>query len=388
MTDLYRIPVDEPNYSDVLETPIDPSQYDHIPPALREYGSIRIWAVRSGEKNEQLYNGLSADDGLLFYRGAKYDDTNVARYVAVGRVAEKVLLDEAAATELFRTPTARRAYVVRKFSPGPWPKDAVESLFGYSRHPQGPKRVREDRYSTVPDVFGELTNDNTEPADGDSERAESESAPPLDEIVQNALHGCGECGDCPAHRKGNCKRVNPGLGDYDADIAFVTEEPKHFVDWDAHEDWEAWSGQYMRERFLNADGGPYIQSLLDPLGVSIQDVWIADSLKCPTINDEDLGTTAIPTDEAFRHCRPYLKRELHDVDPSIVVTLGNLASERTLCILGQSEEIHTKSDAGRVFETVPSVIVSPHWGAYNYTSDAEETQLTNAVRESLVRVYD
>jgi uracil-DNA glycosylase family 4 len=387
MADLYRIPVDEPNYSQVLETPVDPGQYDHLPPLLRERGPIRLWAVKPGERNERLYDGLSKGDGLLFYRGAEHDDANEGRYVAVGRVAEKALLNEAAATEVFRTSKVRRAYIVEQFTSGPWPRETVEPLLGYSGYPQGPQRVRDDRYRTVADVLGELTDGNTERADGDGKRAESGPTSPLDRIVRNALNGRGVCDGCPAHRAGNCKRVNPGLGDYDADIAFVTEEPKHSVNWNAHEGWAAWSGQYLRKRFLNADGGPYIQSLLDPLGVSIQDVWIADSLKCPTINDENLGTTAVPKDEAFRHCRPYLDRELRDVDPSVVVTLGNLASERTLCILGRSEKIHTKSDAGRVFEMEPSVIVSPHWGAYNYMSNAEEARLTGAVRESLVRIY-
>jgi uracil-DNA glycosylase family 4 len=380
MADLYRIPVDEPNYSQVLETPVDPGQCDHIPTALRERGPIRLWAVRPGERNERLYEGLSRTDGLLFYRGAKHDDANESRYVAVGRVGEKALLDEAGATELFRTPAARRAYVVEDLTFGPWSRETVESLLGYSGYPQGPQRVQDDRYGAVSDVFSELT-------DSDDEQNRNGPASPFDEIVRNALNGHRECDGCPAHQAGNCKRVNPGLGDDDADIAFVTEEPKHFVDWDAHDDWAAWNEQFM-QTFPNADGGQYIQSLLDPLGVSIHEVWVADSLKCPTIDHDGIGTTAVPAEEAFEHCRPYLKWELRNVGPEIVVTLGNPASQRTLSVLGRSERIRSKSDAGRVFETEPTVVVSPHWGAYSYTSNAEEAQLTDAVRESLARIYD
>ena len=167
---------------------------------------------------------------------------------------------------------------------------------------------------------------------------------------------------------------------------FVTEEPKHFVDWDAHENWAAWNEQFMRG-FPNADGGRYIQSLLDPLGISIRDVWIADSLKCPTIGYEGIGTTSVPTAEAFDHCRSYLEREIHGVDPDVVVTLGNEASERTLDVLGEPGRIRTKSDAGHVFETRPPVVVSPHWGAYNYTSNEERSELITAVRDSLSRIY-
>jgi uracil-DNA glycosylase family 4 len=167
---------------------------------------------------------------------------------------------------------------------------------------------------------------------------------------------------------------------------FVTEEPKHFVDWDAHENWAAWNEQFMRG-FPNADGGRYIQSLLDPLGISIRDVWIADSLKCPTIGYEGIGTTSVPTAEAFDHCRSYLEREIHGVDPDVVVTLGNEASERTLDVLGEPGRIRTKSDAGHVFETRPPVVVSPHWGAYNYTGNEERSELITAVRDSLSRIY-
>lgn len=385
MVDLYRIPIDEPNYSRLLATPIDPTQYEHIPSTLRERGSVRLWAVKPGKQNERLYDSLSAGDGLLFYRGAKHDDANEGRYVAIGHVAETVVLDETATSELFRTPVARRAYVVEQFTPGPWPRRTVEQLLDYSGYPQGPQRVRDDRYRTVASVFHELTD--TALTDDDHEQVETEPESSLDEIVRNALDGRGECDGCPAHRVGNCERVNPGLGDYDADIAFVTEEPKHFVDWDAYDDWAAWNKQFMRT-FPNADGGQYIQSLLDPLDVSVHEVWIADSLKCPTIDHDVIETTAIPTDGAFGHCRPYLERELREVDPSVIVALGNPASRRTLSVLGRSERIHSTSDAGRVFETEPQVVVSPHWGAYNYTSNEEEARLTDAVRESLASVYD
>jgi uracil-DNA glycosylase len=165
---------------------------------------------------------------------------------------------------------------------------------------------------------------------------------------------------------------------------FVTEEPKHFVDWDAHENWAVWNKQFMRG-FPNADGGAYIRTLLD---VSIREVWIADSIECPTIDHEGIGTTSVPTDEAFDHYRSYLEREIRDIAPDIVVTLGNAASERTLEVLGEPKRIHTTRDAGIVFEIRPPVVVSPHWGAYNYTSNEERARLTAAVRDSLLTVYD
>jgi uracil-DNA glycosylase family 4 len=328
---------------------------------------------------DELYEALSPEDGLLFYRGAKYDEDGEGAYVAVGRVGKTVRFGEDLANELFDTARAQQAYTVVDFRPVSFPKDAVESFLGYVRHPQGPQRVRTDRYDTVEAVLDHFG------ADDDPDDHEDGSS--LDEIVHNALRGRGPCEGCPAHETGNSRRVNPGLGVYDADVMFVTEEPKHFVDWDAHENWAAWNEQFMRG-FPEADGGTYIRSLLNPLNVSIQDVWIADSVKCPTIDHKGIGARSVSTGEAFDHCRSYLDREIRDVAPNLVVTLGNEASERTLGVFGEPERIHTKSDAGRVFETRPPVVVSPHWGAYNYTSNEERAELVAAVTDSISRVYN
>lgn len=382
MSELYRIPVDEPNYSQVLETPIDLTDSSETPTTLRQPGEVRLWGVRSGTSNERLYEELAPGDGLLFYLGKNYRDGDNGAYVGIGRVKQKVRCSKEFASLVLKNEHATHLYTVADFQSIHASPSKIESLLGYSSHPQGAHRVREDRYRSVEKVFSSLANQRNESA-----AVHTPDQSTQEQIIENARNGNGPCQGCVAHTSGNSRLVNPGLAEYSADIMFVTEEPKHAVNWDEEDSWQAWNERFMRG-FDGAPGGKYIEKLLEPMNLSLNDVWIADSLKCPTEAHDQLETVDVDTSAAFGHCKKYLDEELREVDPDLIVALGNEASERVLDVLGVEASIHTKkSDYGRVFDTHPPVIVSPHWSAYNWMS-TEDTELRiEAVKTAISEVF-
>ena len=190
----------------------------------------------------------------------------------------------------------------------------------------------------------------------------------LDEIVMNARTSKGPCDGCPAtvdtrtDGKPRSEGVNPGLGHYDAEVMFVTIEPSpahgKIIDWDAY-DWEDYNDQYYDRLLYEWDSGHAIRKIIAPIdGITTEDVWEADSIKCPpkTGNDDQ----ARPKE--FDHCRRYLAHEIEEIDPQVIVALGNKPATRTLEVLGgPAVHMGTASNAGRRFDTNPQLLISTSW---------------------------
>ena len=186
----------------------------------------------------------------------------------------------------------------------------------------------------------------------------------LNDIVTNAQTGEGPCTDCPAHKvtKGWC--VNPGLSNFDGELIFVTQEPSHDINWGKYNSWSEYNKIYTL-KFINWPGGKSIQSnYLDPIDLTIRDVWIADSLKCRLKNMG--GKKLFNEKAAFNYCQKYLAEEFEVINPKAIVALGSPATMRTLLALGipieEANQIRVSTDFGfSKIKTKWPVIISPHW---------------------------
>jgi uracil-DNA glycosylase len=197
----------------------------------------------------------------------------------------------------------------------------------------------------------------------------------FDEIIQNARSGTGACTGCPATSTTRAdgeslsEGVNPGLGHRDASVMFVTIEPSpahgESIKWDAY-DWAGYNNHYYEQLVDSWSSGEAIQSIIDPIEkTSIEDVWVADSVKCPPRRNEDDQARS----EEFSHCQQYLWSEIRTVDPEVIVGLGNRAVTRTLDVLdGPRVKMGTATYAGRRFNTDPPLVVSPSW-SYGWLFD-------------------
>ena len=98
-----------------------------------------------------------------------------------------------------------------------------------------------------------------------------------------------------------------GSGDADADLMFVGEAPGF------HEDKNGvpFVGQ----------AGKLLEQLLNGIGLSRTDVYIANVLKCRPPGNRD------PQPDEIEACEPHLFRQIALIQPRVVATLGNFATK-------------------------------------------------------------
>ncbi len=124
----------------------------------------------------------------------------------------------------------------------------------------------------------------------------------LGEIAQ-LVRGCT---DCDLHRE----RTNsvPGEGSPDADLMFIGEGPGY------HED--------RQGRPFVGPAGQFLEELLASIGLTRQDVFIANMVKCRPPQNRD------PLPAEMAACSKYLDRQIELIDPAIIVTLGRFSMAR------------------------------------------------------------
>lgn len=187
----------------------------------------------------------------------------------------------------------------------------------------------------------------------------------LNEIVNNAKGCKGNCKECPAQSVHQGEYVNPGLGNYDADIVFVTEEPRHIMDWSKYDTWNDYNDVWW-PKIKRADAGSFIARLLELVPIQLDDIWLADSIKCPTKEWKAQNLQPADTKNAENHCNNYLRAEINQVDPNGIVTLGKGATIRTLKAIGVDEDelsgFSVENSFGLCeFDTEIPIVISLHW---------------------------
>ena len=101
-----------------------------------------------------------------------------------------------------------------------------------------------------------------------------------------------------------------GAGNPNADVIFVGEGP----------------GQQEDEQGLPFVGrsGQLLEQLLGEIGLTRQDVYIANVVKCRPPKNRD------PRPDEIDACKGYLRTQLELIQPKVAVTLGNFASKLLL----------------------------------------------------------
>jgi len=105
----------------------------------------------------------------------------------------------------------------------------------------------------------------------------------------------------------NCKNVVVGKGNEKADIMFVGEAPGRNED-------------EVGEPFVGA-AGKNLDKLLNDVGLSFDDVYIANILKCRPPENRD------PLPEEIRKHTPWLLKQIKDISPKVICSLGNYATK-------------------------------------------------------------
>jgi uracil-DNA glycosylase len=113
------------------------------------------------------------------------------------------------------------------------------------------------------------------------------------------------------------KNVVFGMGNPAADLMFVGEGPGEQED-------------LQGLPFVGRSGQLLDRLVLEEIGLTRQDFYIANTVKCRPPGNRD------PLPDEIEACWPYLEKQLELVNPRVVVTLGNFA---TKLLLATSEGI-------------------------------------------------
>jgi DNA polymerase len=148
------------------------------------------------------------------------------------------------------------------------------------------------------------------PSDG----SEAETAIPM-QLVRSAealaaiRHALGDCVRCKLHTQGR-KQIVFGVGNPAADIMFVGEAPG------ADEDSQG-------VPFVGR-AGQLLTKMIEAMGLSRDDVYIANVLKCRPPNNRD------PQPDEVEQCEPFLFQQIASIQPKVIIALGAFAARALL----------------------------------------------------------
>lgn len=114
------------------------------------------------------------------------------------------------------------------------------------------------------------------------------------------------CTDCKLHL--SRKNAVPGEGPADADLMFIGEGPGF------HENEQG-------RPFVGA-AGRFLEELLASIDLTREDVFIGNVVKCRPPGNRD------PQANEIEACAQYLDRQIHAVNPKVIITLGRFSMAR------------------------------------------------------------
>lgn len=140
------------------------------------------------------------------------------------------------------------------------------------------------------------------------------------------VKNCKKCGLCSS-------RTNSvfGEGSFSADIMFIGEGPGKEED--------------LQGRPFVGAAGKLLTKLIESIGLTREEVFIANVVKCRPPNNRD------PLPEEVKACWPYLEAQINHIKPKLIVTLGRHSMGRFLKGLKISEVHGVPRSASGVWQS-------------------------------------
>ena len=136
----------------------------------------------------------------------------------------------------------------------------------------------------------------------------AEARPATRETLTQIRADLGACERCQLHSSRS--NIVFGVGNPDARLMFVGEAPGQQED-------------EQGEPFVGA-AGQLLTKMIAAMGLSRDDVYIANLLKCRPPDNRN------PMPDETARCAPFLVRQVHAVQPEVIVTLGRYATAQLL----------------------------------------------------------
>ena len=123
----------------------------------------------------------------------------------------------------------------------------------------------------------------------------------------------------------------PGEGNPYAKVMFIGEAPGRFED--------------LQGRPFVGAAGKLLTELLNGIGLSREEVFITNVVKCRPPNNRD------PREDEIKLCSSFLERQIEIIDPDVIVTLGRHSTRYILGRAGYKVDSIMRV-RGREFETL------------------------------------
>ena len=162
----------------------------------------------------------------------------------------------------------------------------------------------------------------------------SHSPESKEHVWQEIVKEIRECRRCELHKYR--RRAVPGEGSLYSKILFLGEAPGR------REDEEG-------RPFVGA-AGKLLNTLLESIGLSRDEVFITNVVKCRPPNNRD------PREDEIQACSIHTNKILSLVSPDIIVALGNHAGKYVITTLGNKSWHGVKRHRGRIYELFLDVI--------------------------------
>ena len=158
-----------------------------------------------------------------------------------------------------------------------------------------------------------------------------------------------DCRRCKLHKLGR-KQIVFGVGNEDADLMFVGEAPG------ADEDQQGIP-------FVGR-AGQLLTKIIEAIGLSRDDVYIANVIKCRPPQNRN------PEQDEVETCEPFLFRQIDTIKPKVIVALGTFAARTLLRTLDPISRLR-----GRVFEYRGAKLIPTFHPAYLLRNPASKREV-------------
>lgn len=175
------------------------------------------------------------------------------------------------------------------------------------------------------------------------------------------------CVACPLHRTRT--QAVPGVGNARARVMLIGEGPGRMED-------------HKGEPFVG-QAGQFLDRLLASVGLTRQEVYITNVVKCRPVRGAPPYENRPPNAEEIAACAPWLDQQLALIQPKLIVTLGRYAMEAFLPGKRISE-VH-----GKLFSRGDQIVLPLYHPAVAlYRADQKETLIEDfqIIREVLAEI--
>jgi len=148
----------------------------------------------------------------------------------------------------------------------------------------------------------------------------------------------GDCTRCKLHRLGR-RQIVFGVGNPEADLMFVGEAP----------------GRDEDEQGIPFVGraGQLLTKIIEAIGLSREDVYIANVIKCRPPENRN------PEPDEVDTCEPFLFQQIDTIKPKVIVALGTFAARALLRTLDPISRLR-----GRVYDYRGAKLIPTFHPAY------------------------